>query len=105
MINKKSLIIHGPLKDLGDLLNIARAEGSKVLSCEKITVSPQIFCMGNDFVVIVSPKEPGCSKPTSCMRVQQSKMSNEGNHKTKTDSENNPKTSPDYPHPPLAKCP
>jgi len=57
MAIQKSLIIHGPLKDLGDLLSIARAEGSKVLGCEKVAVSPQVFCIGTDFVVIVSPKE------------------------------------------------
>ncbi|MGD0071868.1 MAG: hypothetical protein ABSB71_09955 [Candidatus Bathyarchaeia archaeon] len=57
MTTQKSLLIHGPLKDLGDLLSIARAEGSKVLGCEKVNVSPQVFCTGTDFVVIVSPKE------------------------------------------------
>jgi hypothetical protein len=57
MTIQRSLLIHGPLKDLGDLLSIARAEGCKVLGCEKVSVSPQVFYTGTDFVVIVSPKE------------------------------------------------
>lgn len=75
---QRSLLIHGPLKDLGDLLSIARAEGSKVLGCEKVSVSPQVFYTGTDFVVIVSPKELGVqnsqvacgtSKKSMCLKT------------------------------------
>jgi len=58
MTKQKSLIIHPPVKDLGDLLQIARSEGCKVLGCEKVNVSPEISYLRNgDFVVLVSPKE------------------------------------------------
>ena len=63
---QKSLIIHGPVADLGDLLSIARSEGCKVLGCDKVTVQPQVFCLESDYLVVVSPKENGCSNGNSC---------------------------------------
>ena len=56
MATQKSLIIHGPINDLGDLLQIARAQGCKILGCDKVTVDPHVFSVNNDYVVLVSPK-------------------------------------------------
>ena len=59
----KSLIIHGPLEDLSDLLRIARVEGKKVLKVEKVRVKPVVYPYGNDsYLVVVEPDGSGCSK-------------------------------------------
>jgi hypothetical protein len=53
---QKELKIRGPVKDLGDLLAIARSEGCKALHCTKVNVSPQVFYSENNYTVFVSPK-------------------------------------------------
>ena len=52
----KALIIkRGRIKDLGDLLQIARVEGKKALKTDKVRVNPQVFAFEEDYLVVVSP--------------------------------------------------
>lgn len=55
------VVVRGPLYDLGDLLNIARVEGKKILK-QRVRVKPLIFPLGNDYIVMVEPDGSGCSK-------------------------------------------
>lgn len=60
---EKALVIKGPLRDLGDVLAIARVEGKKVLGANRVRVKPYLaLCGDNDYVVVVEPEEAGCSK-------------------------------------------
>jgi hypothetical protein len=62
-MKEKALVINGNFTDLGDLLQIARVEGKKVLGCDRVTVNPKVFCLSeNSFVVVVSN---GCSTSRS----------------------------------------
>jgi hypothetical protein len=58
MDRKTSLLIHGPVNDLGDLLAIARSRGCEKLKTDKVTVYPQVYSIpdSDDFVVYVAPK-------------------------------------------------
>jgi hypothetical protein len=56
MSHLKALVIQGPVDDLGDLLQIARAEGCKALGVDKVTVLPDIVRRENFYVVFVAPK-------------------------------------------------
>lgn len=58
----KVLLIKGPLDDLGDLLQIARVEGRKVLKVEKVKVQPIVLQYEGGYVVFVEPNGSGCSK-------------------------------------------
>jgi len=62
---ERALIIKGALKDLSDVLRIARAEGRKILNVQKIRVNPVVLPFnGSDYIVVVSPEHNGgaCSK-------------------------------------------
>lgn len=54
-VKTKALFIkRGKIKDLGDLLQIARTEGKKALRVDKVHVSPTVHSHGEDYVVVVS---------------------------------------------------
>lgn len=62
---EKSLIIHlDPEKDMGDLLEIARVTGRKVLGVDRVRVKPFVAAYGNaSYVVVVEPWDgAGCSR-------------------------------------------
>jgi len=62
-MNERALLIKGPLKDLSELLRIARCEGKKVLKVDKIIVKPVVLAYGNEsYMVVVEPDGSGCSK-------------------------------------------
>ncbi len=73
-LKQRLLTIRGPIRDLGDLVAISRAEGCKALGCRKVTVSPQIVCRGNDFLVTVSPKGKDVQNSVACNAESQSKI-------------------------------
>ena len=57
-----AVVIRGPLKDLGDVLKLARVQGRIALKTRKVRVKPFIYPYGNDYLVIVEPDGSGCSK-------------------------------------------
>lgn len=56
------LVIRGPLKDLGDVLKLARVNGRIALKTRKVKVKPFVYPYGNDYLVIVEPDGSGCSE-------------------------------------------
>lgn len=62
-VNRKTraLLIHpGRIRDMGDLLQIARAEGQKLLG-SRVRVHPLTKWLDGYFVVLVEPNEIGCT--------------------------------------------
>jgi hypothetical protein len=52
---EKPLIIRGSFDDVGDVVQIARAEGKRILHVDKVKVHPNIAPWGNDgWLVVVS---------------------------------------------------
>jgi hypothetical protein len=60
---RKSLIINGPLEDLGDVLAIARVQGKIILGSERVRVLPFVEQFENGYVVVI--ETAGCSKASS----------------------------------------
>lgn len=61
---EKALLIKGPLKNLGDVLYIARKEGKALLRTKKVNVKPIVYLYDSDsYLVVVAPmgssKSPG----------------------------------------------
>jgi len=62
---RKALIIegdNGKITDLSDILRIARANGKKILNCEKVNVLPVVTPFGNGYLVVVKPERDGRRK-------------------------------------------
>lgn len=57
-----SLLVRGPLNDLGDLLEIARVEGRKLLKVKRVNIKPIVHQFNGDYLVIVEPMGSSCSK-------------------------------------------
>ncbi len=53
------MVIRGPLRDLGDVLAIARVEGKKALRVKRVRVLPSVVNEGSSYLVVV---EDGCSE-------------------------------------------
>jgi hypothetical protein len=77
MTGLKPLLIQGPVDDLGDVLQIARAEGCKALGVDKVTVIPEVIRRENSYVVFVIPKGVCLFKTERCS--SESKEENERN--------------------------
>jgi hypothetical protein len=75
MDRKTSLLIHGPLADLGDLLAIARSRGCEKLKTDKVTVYPQVYSIpeSDDFVVYVAHKGSCVQNSGTCTADKMSK--------------------------------
>jgi hypothetical protein len=52
-VKRKSLIVNGPLLDLGDVLAIARVQGKIVLGVERVRVLPFLVSFEDGYVVVV----------------------------------------------------
>lgn len=61
-MDKTLFLMKGHIKDLSDVLRIARTEGRKVLNCEKVNVKPVVYPFQDGYLVVVSPEHDGCSK-------------------------------------------
>lgn len=55
------IFVRGPLPDLGDVLQIARQQGKRVLKGKPVRVKPICTPMGDDYLVVVEPKGSGRS--------------------------------------------
>lgn len=53
VVKRKSLIVNGPLLDLGDVLAIARVQGKIVLGVERVRVLPFLVSFEDGYVVVV----------------------------------------------------
>jgi len=58
MAYERAVIIKGEMKDLSDVLRIARSQGKKIFNCKKVKVNPKVFYNedGNEIIVKVSPE-------------------------------------------------
>jgi hypothetical protein len=52
---QRRILLHGPFKDLADIVACAHVEGRKVLKANHIKVLPELHRIENDYVVIVEP--------------------------------------------------
>ena len=59
-INEKALILHlEPGKDYSDLLQIAKAEGRKLLHCKNVKVADMFKRSSGEFIVVVQNADVG----------------------------------------------
>lgn len=57
-----TLFIRGPLRDLSDVLHIARVEGRRYLNTKKVIVKPIVEPYNEGYLVVVEPDGSSCGK-------------------------------------------
>ena len=55
--------IKGPVRDLEDLLKIARIKGKRLLGVERVNVKPEMYSDGDEYILIVEADK--CCKVSS----------------------------------------
>ena len=60
-MTETTLFIHGPLKELDDVLRIARSEGKRYLRTERVIVKPYVKPFREGYLVVVEPDGSRCS--------------------------------------------
>jgi len=63
LVKDYPIVVRGPVRDMADLLRIARVKARQILNVEKVRVKPIIHLHGNDYIVVVEPEGvQNCSK-------------------------------------------